>query len=449
MGAFLDTVSVRTGDVAAVRALIVNWMRAKSYELRPEAPLLPVNEWGLTADGNFGGGDERGVFLLSNGRWTVALYSHMIAEGDRLLFELGRTPDPVLRTWVHDSDLWGYKLHKDGDLLAEFNSDPRYFDEEAAAEPVSGDPTLVCAVCGLGGLETELATLQRGRALFMEGISRRFCALIGAAPAGFGYRDLAECGLDTPGPRTLGGFQVEHLYFRRGGPAAEPLPDLHMLPIRPRDSDESDTQQHEFSAADQFGFRMLSLVLRLIFLLLYPLLFLIRWALWFRFRVLRRSLFGPGAAEMDPFTRELFAAHRTTERLEGRTLISERHRCTITLPEGVEPHPMQSAGRVFHFSVNGRPGFCEAVPPERIGDRLRPPVGYLLVEDENFFVGALRARRIVWRTAHTAWPFTYDLYVVQGPRVYYLFGVGDKEPLTAEEAARYRALVESFTLPAE
>jgi hypothetical protein len=443
MGAFLDTVSVRSGDAAAIKELIVRWMRAKGYEQRLEAPLFPLREWGAL---NEEGRDERGVFLVCNGQWTVALYSHMLTEGDRLIFEMGRLPAPVLRTWVHDSDLWGYKLHKDGEVLAEFNSEPRYFGEaDGPSGSQDGDPTLVCAVCGLGGLEEELATLQRGRALFIEGFCRRFCALIGASPAGFGYNDLADSALDQAEPVTLGAFRVEHLYFaRRGEPPVAP-PDLHGVPIRT--SEEEVTLPQEPSATERMHLQAMQFYVRLIVLLLWPLVLLLRWIFWLRRQLRGRALFGrQREASLDPFTQGLLTTRQAAERLEGRTLINERHHCQITLPEGVEPYPLRRPTGVFHYSIQGQMSFCEAVPPERIEEHLWLRPGFTQLEDECFFLGPLPARRLVRQWGNPNSPSVQCVYVVQGPRAFYSFWLGGTEPPSTEVLALFRELVHSFTL---
>jgi hypothetical protein len=452
MGLFLDSLSVRTGDGPSVRSLISNWMSAKGFELRPDAPLFPFSEWEAVMGSESGASDERGFFLLWNAQWTVALFSHMTTEGPRLLFELGRTKHPVLKTWVHDSDLWGYELHREGELLAAFNSNPRYFGaEEPPALSQNGDPVLVCQVCGLATLETEIATLQRGRAVFIDGICRRFCTVIGAAAAGYGYRDLKEHGLDVPLPRTIGEFQVEHLYFVRRGLRPEPPPDLHRLPIRPPPPPEEPPSQ---SLELPPEYRLWAWLFRGIGWLIWFVAFLLRPLFWLLFRLfgpalLRRMTATESAGAGDPFLHALEAAQRQSVRVEGRHLIHDRHGCRVTLPDGVEQRPPIGGVGVFHFSVLGQIAFCEAVRPGQIEERFKLFPGVIVTEDENFFVGPLPARRLVRQTIGQQWTMTQHLIVVQAPRAFYCFWLGHwpgREALPPEAPTKLRELADSFTL---
>src|SRR5205809_4093922 len=180
MGAFFQSVAIPTDSPGDVRTLVTTWLAAKGFEPRPEPPLFECDAE-----------TERGLCLFASDRWVVLLYSHMDTEGPRLLHELGKLNRPLLRVWVHDSDLWGYDLHQDEELVASFNSHPHYFGyAEELPLPANGDPALLCELCPVEAGAEAIARIQRGRALFKEVICRRFCQAIGAAPAGFGYRDI-------------------------------------------------------------------------------------------------------------------------------------------------------------------------------------------------------------------------------------------------------------------
>jgi hypothetical protein len=441
MGAFIDSLSVRTNDSAAVRTAIVRWLGAKGFELRAEAPLFQINSWEDLHDDS----DERGVLLFSNAAWTVVLYSHMTREGDRLLFELGQRDAPVLKTWVHDGDVWGYELHRRGDLLASFSSNLHYFGvDESMPLPRNGDPALLCEVCGLAGMEAQLEAAQRARRQwFSEHLSERFCGVIGATPAKFDYRDLAGGTMVEPGLHTLGDFAVEHLYFVRRGAERAESPDLHALPLRLPPAAETSPPGEipplplELRALGYF-FRGFWFVMRPV---IYVLAFILR--AWLKWRHWRHK--GEPQVPSDPFHQALLAAHKPSYRVDGRQLINDRHGCRITLPEQCAPGEHAIPYLVFHFTVQGQPVYCEAVRPSAIEARLQPWAGAVVLEDEKFFVGELRARCIVRQTVGHAATHTIHLFVVQGPRAFYAFTFPMPQP-TAEIVARLRQVVESFVL---
>jgi hypothetical protein len=441
MGAFLDSLSVCTGDAASVRAQVAGWLSAKGFELRDEAPLFPVSEAQALIGGD--GGDDRALFLIWNAQWTVVLFSHVHTEGPRLLWEFGRRPAPVVQTWVHDSDLWGYKLHKDGELLAAFNSNPRYFGvEEELATGQNGDPTLLCATCGLGDLAVEMAEVQSGRAVFMEGVCQRFCTLLGAAPACHGYGDLADLGLDVPGLQTVGGYQVEHLYFLRRDRYDEPPPDLHRLQLRPPLGAEE--QPHVELSGDQwFQLRAVQFLLWLLFVLLRPVIWvfvlLIRW----RNRGMLRGV--EAGMTVDPFTQALTSAMRPPVRRDGRQLINERHHYRLVLPNGVELGAVIGSLHVFHLTILGQTAAVEVVRPGQLEQRLRLYVGMTVTEHESFSIGMLPARRLVRRHEMGALTRTEHVIVVQAAPAFHLFWLAATEEMPPEAPSLLRELVNTFT----
>ena len=115
MGTFFRSIAARTAAAESIKALVMRWLSAKGFEASDATPLFALDD------------SERGVFLFSNSKWVVVLYSQMEAEGERLRHELTKLQVPLLEVWVHDSDIWGYDLYDDENLVVSFNSNPNYF----------------------------------------------------------------------------------------------------------------------------------------------------------------------------------------------------------------------------------------------------------------------------------------------------------------------------------
>ena len=175
---------------------------------------------------------DRGLVLASNGQWTTVAYSHWHSEGERLAYELRKTSPVLLEIWVFDSDIWGYRLQEAGQLVASFNSNPRYFGGPPELElPVNGDPRLLCQAIGRPELTSEIERIQSKRAVFKERVAERFCQAIGADVAGLDYHVLSDSGIEPGQPVRLGGFDVEVLHFRRADALSARPQQLHEVRI--------------------------------------------------------------------------------------------------------------------------------------------------------------------------------------------------------------------------
>jgi hypothetical protein len=438
VGATLQSFVVRTSDYEEIKTRLLRWVSAKGFE-----PVTGPALFELDPD------EERGLCLFSKGSRVVVLYSHVFQEGERLRFELTRPEWPLLKVWVYDSDVWGYRLFDDGVPTSDFCSNPRYFGhwgEEDLPPGVTDDPELLCRALDLGPVEGTIAALQRKRAVFKEFVCRKFCQAIGAEPACHDYRDLD--GLPSPLSATAVGWRIDHFRFaERGGSARESVQPLHAMVRKPLEQqDPAALQAAAELHASLWPLRALGWTIRFVMVPLVVVLGLaLRLIFWFQRlpfvrRRYERSL-GPEHA--------LFVAleelQRPVVRREGADLINENHRCRITLPAGADAADGPThTGWVFQLKVAGRDALCAAIRPRALRGRLREMPGTEITGEECFFAGTLQAR--AWSaTVRHGQSFTehYTL-VVQTPRAFYHFSLGDREPL-AEDAKRVlRAVGESF-----
>ncbi|MFT4625714.1 MAG: hypothetical protein ACI8PZ_004385 [Myxococcota bacterium] len=345
MGANHLSQTVLGADPAAVRALLVQWMRTKGYDLRPGTPRTA-----LDAE------HERAVWLAWRDDRTVLL-GNAIQELPRQLFELKKLGAPVLELWMHDSDLWGYQLWREGKCAAAFNSQPRYF---GPPEPPEGpnDVALLCRVTGAVGEEPAVKRLQAKRALFAESVSAELAALLGIAPAAAQY--------DPPGQMhwATEGFDTEHLWFRRAG--WDPMAGFDLAGVRfetwepPTHPDLTPTDRATIAWHQGIG-RTVGLSIGCLFA---PLGWLFRGITWWRSRAPTEQLeasdaTAPVAASVDP----------DVEHLDGR-LVNRRHGVEVTLPSGarVETYHLAGGGpgSVLRFGVGETQVACQALVPSEL-----------------------------------------------------------------------------------
>jgi hypothetical protein len=443
MGTFLHSLAIPKAGAEEVRGLVCRWLAAKGFQRRHDLPLFPCEEDG-----------ERGLFLFSNEHWVVVHYSHFLDEGERLLFELSKLNKPILRTWVHDSDLWGYDLFQDGDVTATFNSHPNYFGSVAdAASLRTGNPELVCEACGVAGAVEMVARLQRERALFKEEICRHFCAALGVPPAGLDYRDIEGCDVAARGPVRVGDFQMESLFFvdpYRAG--QEPAPSLHALEFH------SESESQEIPAELEAYFRAWQRWARAVAIIMRPLFFVFRIFLrlnhvWPQASPLYRRWFGSlGPLPSESFYRDLFELSWQSCRMDGRRLINDRHHSAIKLPEQAVALLDPLLNLVFQFDVEDASVICEAFRPASIRHRFRLPMQTTVVQDEKFFVGQLPARAITLRQVFPTQPeeivrLQYLYYVQTGQAIYAFSGsAADGHELDAGTLQQLRDAVASFEI---
>jgi hypothetical protein len=402
MGGFYHSLSVPRSVHGEVESLVSSWLAARGFE-RAEEGVLDLDREA-----------ERGCLIFWDGRWTTILYSHF-EEEDRLRLELERLELPLLHVWLHDSDLWGYELYEEGEVVSAFNSNPRYFGGETPAEGPNDVGRIARACFGDESRAGELLSLQKKKGIFMDPVCDRFARWLGAAPAAAQYENVIA------GERTWKGFSETHLRFRR--PGFDPMNgfDLHRLRV--------ESQPLEDVAPvwkPSPGFRLLTGAFRFLF---FPLSLYFRWKMRSGMNVLT------GAPEAGSFPGQEW-------KVEGDFLVNERRRCRISLAHGAEAArgagilPFRVGPLAVHSSV--RSG---AMTAAALQQGLR---GREIQSDESFEVGDFPARFVA-----SAWPeprrFIYEVCIAT-PIAVYWFQASAGEPAEEDVLARLRATVETFEL---
>lgn len=438
MGAFYNTVCIPGDEHPQVRCALERWLCARGFELTAETVLFDLD-----------GETERCAFLVWNERWTLLFFSKY-EEERRLIREL-RTAAPLLYVWVQDSDVWGYDLFDENGFAGSFSSDPktyRSFDEDRGERP-DADPDDLCRRLGLGDRGAELRRIQRLRPVFKEDACFELCRLIGAEPALTGYDDLESGDLTPPE-----GWNVEQLFFvHRAATAADrQAPDLHEVslgggwdhPGSRRRSAPIEIPPEVLAEAERRRRRT-----RFLVVLLRPLTWLAR--------TLRGAYEAPARARQRPRSPRPPAALRhpkaeSSDVIEVRHLINERHRCRIRLAVGGEARSGSSKpASVFAFQIGGTAVTCTARRRSRIGEVLQQPSRSTVLRDDKYLIGGLKARHVVFELppyylAGTSGPSYLGLHVVQTEAALYVFLYRfPREILKAVERA-ISATVRSFRL---
>jgi hypothetical protein len=430
MGADFRTFSVRRASGPEVRELVVSWLGAKGFEPCDETSLFP-----------FDVETERGVVLSETPDWTTIAFSHGFEEGDRLVFELKKLNKPLLEVWVFDSDVWGYRLHESGKLVASFNSTPRYFGGPPDLElPRNGDPELLCEMCDLSVEPRKIASIQRKWAVFKEGVAERFCDEIGAEAAVCDYRDFDEVRLEAGQYTTADGTRIERMFFVRGGKSRQSFaPSLHEIVFRVPRAPQMDPQLAAWQAEMQAQLAPLMILMRvvgwgfgLIFWLLRPLVYLWLWR-----KIVRHKNQGG-------FLRKLEALQDRPEvERRGARLVNRRHGCSIEVPKSTEMMPFVGLHAVFSFRISGVLVDCGALRPSHLREQSKLWPGAEILKDEKYFVGELPAR-----TVELKHPLQDDerqiiWHLVETPQAVYRFQLSGEE-LSEKVREEFRAVLESF-----
>jgi hypothetical protein len=430
MGANLRTFAVRQADQDEVRHALVSWLGAKGFELYEEKRLFP-----------FDAETERGAVLSETPDWAILAFSHAYEEGDRLVFELNKLRKPLLEIWVFDSDIWGYRLHDSGQLVASFNSNPRYFGGPEELElPKNGDPELLRTVCELPVDAGQIAALQRQRAVFSESVSERFCIGIGAEAAAYDYQDFEELRLAPGKHDTAGGVSVDCMFFvRRSASRQTSAPRLHDIALRAPAAPRVDPEMVEWQA--QIQRQMLPLTIALRGLMwgaravswIFGPLFL----LWWRWKGPQQMRRGGLLAEL-----QAFGVDSDVQR-HGQRLVNRRHGCSFELPESAELLPDFGPSAVFRFRTEDVHVHCDAVRPSRLREQLRIWPGAEILEDEKHFAGELPARSVLLRFSAGDQTRQLSWHLVQTPQAVYRFHVTGEE-ISENVRKQMRAAAESF-----
>jgi hypothetical protein len=171
MGAFFDSIHIRTKNSAAVRAALQEAAKLArcNFQVGP-----PVAGWISVFPGEIG--DEP--------------VSAVIA---RLL------PEAILHLMVHDDDFFTYHFYRGGQLIDRYNSCPDYFDEvtETEKQECRGRPELLRDLLPDPNAFAKLKTLlAEDKFTFESERMTRFAELFGIANTGASYDLLQDGDLD-------------------------------------------------------------------------------------------------------------------------------------------------------------------------------------------------------------------------------------------------------------
>ena len=432
MGANIRTFSVRRATGQEARDLVVAWLGAKGFEICDETSLFP-----------FDPETERGVVLTETSDWLTIAFSHGFEEGDRLVFELKKLDKPLLEAWVFDSDVWGYRLHDSGKLVASFNSRPRYFGGPPELElPRNGDPELLCEVCDLPVEPRKIASIQGRWAVFSEGIAERFCAEIGAEAAACDYRDFDEVQLEPGQYTTADGTKIERLFFvRRNYSRRSSAGSLHEIVFRAPRAQQVDPQMEAWQAEMQAQLLPLTILMRVvgwgfaaIFWLLRPFIYL-----WLQRKIVQHVRKGGLLQELQAL------ADRTEVDRQGTRLVNRRHRCSIEVPESAEITPAIGLHAVFSFQIGSVHVQCDALRPSQLREQLKIWSGIEVLEDEKHFIGDLPARSVLLRYSSSNQIRQLIWHLVETPQAVYRFHASEEDP-PDDVQQEFRTVFDSFRL---
>ena len=444
MGAFYNSICIPGRQRQPVRGSLLRWLGMRGFELCEQSLVFDLD-----------GERERCAFLLSSDRWTLLFFSHYDEER-RLIRELQTWSDRVLYIWVHDSEVWGYDLFDAAGFVGSFTSDPRAYLSFAEDSPVgdrpAADPEEVCRRLGLEDNASELGRIHRLRPVFQEEACRQMCKLIGAEPAMTRYDDLERGAWEA-----LDGWRVEQLLFvhRDAMVDSRDVIDLHELNL---EAAERISGAIERSGRIQIPPEVLAEMqrrqrrVRLTVLLLRPLSWVAR--SWKQMREgAARALRRPAEETPQELSYAATASrYESSDIVEVRHLINERHRCRIRLAVGGEVHSGSTKpASVFAFQIGETSVTCTARPRSKIEDVLQQPSRSRILRDEKYLVGGLRARHVIFELpplylAGTTGPSYLGLHVIQTEPALYVFLYRFKEKILKEVERAIQSTVRSFRL---
>lgn len=422
--------------------MLERWLAGKGFVRRRE-PLL------FDLDGEL----ERSVYLLSNDRWTVLFYSHY-EEERRLIRELQPRLAPLFYVWVYDSEAWGFDVFEEEGFGGSWSSDPRVY-RSFADEPPGTDRSRLDAA-GLGrrlGLAddkiAELRGVEKRGAIFQEDVCRELCRILEVEVAASSYDDLEIGPVDR-----FSGWRREHWLFSREdeAEARDAAVNLHHHELDPHASagaGSSRTVNLPPSVIEEMR-RMQQRVER-IHRLLRPVAWMARGWEGLR-RTVSPSSRNDRAAVVSPRPAE---PRRVPFRMESAVLVNERHRCRLTLAEGVRPTVASTKpSSVFAFEAGGLTIVCTARRRRALPEVLRKPDRGEILVDEKYTVADLPARRVAFELPPSSYggagePRRLDFFVIQTPTALYIFFCRARRALTPELEAAIRKTVDSFRLLGE
>ncbi|HKV10605.1 MAG TPA: hypothetical protein VJ725_20860 [Thermoanaerobaculia bacterium] len=401
MGGFYHSLSLPRSVHSQAESLVSSWLFARGFE-RAEDGVLDLDREA-----------ERGCLIFWGEGWTTVLYSHF-EEEDRLRLELEKLELPLLHVWLHDSDLWGYELYEEGDVVSAFNSNPRYFGSETGAEGPNDTARIARAWFGDERRAGELLALQKKKGIFLDPVCERFARWLGAPPAASQYAYV------TAGERLWDGLPEIHLRFRR--PGFDPMDgfDLHRLRVESPPLEEAGEPWRPSP-----GFRLLTGAIRLLF---FPLSLYAR----LKLRFAKKATLG---------LPETGSVPEPEWKVEGSFLVNERRRCRVSLAHGAE---VARGLGILPLQVGPLPVTASVRSGAMVAAGLNNLRGREIQSDERFHVGDFPARFVA-----STWPeprrFIYDFYIATQIAVYW-FQASVAEPPGEDTLTRLRATVESFEL---
>ncbi|MEM7584273.1 MAG: hypothetical protein AAF560_12870 [Acidobacteriota bacterium] len=417
----------------------MRWLSLKGFELSDRPVLFDLD-----------GDSERCAFLVSNERWTLLFFSRY-EEERRLIRELQRDVLELLYIWVQDSDVWGYDLIDGDGFVASFNSDPRSFRSFAdePGERPEADPGLVCQRLDLSGQEDALRRIHRLNSVFSEDACIELCRLIGAEAALTSYDDLERGATDH-----LEGWHIEQLHFVRSESRRDETVDLHELHLGGRDGLATRSfrvQRFEIPPEVLAEAERRRKRVRWTIYVLRPLSWLARsWRSLLQALAPSRKPVVTPPLELAPVGEP--SRVESSDIIEVRHLINERHRCRIRLAIGGETQSGSAKpASVFAFQIAETAVTCTARRRSRIREVLQQPSNSKVLRDEKYQIGGLKARHILFELpplflAGTTGPSYLGLHVVQTELALYVFLYRFQTKVLKEVERAIRSTVGSFRL---
>jgi hypothetical protein len=383
----------------------------ESYALRKSAlePVRSAVEGWLTERGLVPGrshvsdalhsDDYSRVVIFHNDEWTIILHNQPFQPVDSVESVLTDLDAPLLKTWVYDSDLWGYELRVDGQLRASYNSNPKYFGVATDQPlPKNGDPDELAAALGMPELAKKIAEAQGGKSVFAEFRAEKFASALGALPLIF-ETELVPPYLRTDPKLTAGGYQVVVLDYAKPRTQMR-LVDLHLdytgaggrftaadIPTLDPDTMRQIEQTQRFFRAVGFVFKPVFWVAGLV---IRP---LVKAAAMGAMSDIGR---GKTGEEFTRLLKELRALAVPGMRQEGPWVVNPHYgyRVRGRMVPGAEELP--APGSVFCLQLLEGTVNCTIMPPEQVRMLLSHAVARS-GEDVKHFVGDYQARTM-WNT---------------------------------------------------